>query len=63
MNILGETTVFYHTPEGTGIFWACGQGYQEKSNRLGREIDPDFLSLHTANNFPQKDSKHLLFMF
>ena len=48
---------------GADIFWACGQGYQEKNNRLGREIDPDFLSLHTANNFPKKDSKHLLFMF
>ena len=28
---------------GADIFWACGQGYQEKINRLGREIDPDFV--------------------
>ena len=53
----------YVSSWGADIFWACGQGYQEKINRLGREIDPDFLSLHTANNFPKKDSKHLLFMF
>ena len=57
----GVSKIYVHG--GADIFWACGQGYQEKINRLGRGIDPDFLSLHTANNFPKKDSKHLLFMF